>query len=138
MTFYIMPSNSDLMHYGIKGQKWGIRRFQNPDKTLTEEGKKRYGKNLFEHNLNESELERDFARVERRAYKRKDMDKVKTVSDLADKFYALDKQTQRKAMAFYADLVALNDDLHTMFTGRRDLLDLAEHWINRAYKEKET
>ena len=36
-------SSSDfLMHFGIKGQKWGIRRFQNEDRTLTEEGKKRY------------------------------------------------------------------------------------------------
>ena len=28
---------------GIKGQKWGVRRFQNEDGTLTEEGKRRYG-----------------------------------------------------------------------------------------------
>ena len=32
-----------LAHYGIKGQSWGIRRFQNEDGTLTEEGKQRYG-----------------------------------------------------------------------------------------------
>lgn len=32
-----------LAHSGIKGQKWGIRRYQNPDGTLTEEGKIRYG-----------------------------------------------------------------------------------------------
>lgn len=32
-----------LAHHGIKGQKWGIRRFQNDDGTLTEEGKARYG-----------------------------------------------------------------------------------------------
>lgn len=31
-----------LCHHGIKGQKWGVRRYQNPDGTLTEEGKKRY------------------------------------------------------------------------------------------------
>lgn len=31
-----------LMHYGIKGQKWGVRRYQNPDGTLTDAGKKRY------------------------------------------------------------------------------------------------
>lgn len=29
-------------HHGIKGQKWGIRRWQNLDGTLTDEGKKRY------------------------------------------------------------------------------------------------
>ena len=33
---------SYLYHYGIAGQKWGIRRFQNEDGTLTEEGKRRY------------------------------------------------------------------------------------------------
>lgn len=32
-----------LSHYGIKGQKWGVRRFQNPDGTWTDEGKVRYG-----------------------------------------------------------------------------------------------
>lgn len=31
-----------LFHHGIKGQKWGIRRYQNLDGTLTPEGKKRY------------------------------------------------------------------------------------------------
>jgi len=33
---------AELYHHGIKGQKWGVRRFQNPDGTLTEAGKKRY------------------------------------------------------------------------------------------------
>lgn len=32
-----------LMHHGIYGQKWGIRRYQNPDGSLTEAGRKRYG-----------------------------------------------------------------------------------------------
>lgn len=32
-----------LYHHGIKGMKWGIRRFQNPDGTRTPAGKKRYG-----------------------------------------------------------------------------------------------
>ena len=30
-----------LIHYGTKGQKWGVRRYQNPDGTYTEEGKRR-------------------------------------------------------------------------------------------------
>lgn len=34
-------SNDRLYHYGIKGQKWGVRRFQNEDGTLTSAGSKR-------------------------------------------------------------------------------------------------
>ena len=34
----------ELYHHGILGQKWGIRRYQNADGTLTPKGKKRYDK----------------------------------------------------------------------------------------------
>lgn len=40
-----MVYESELYHYGIKGQKWGVRRYQNPDGTLTAKGKKRLAKN---------------------------------------------------------------------------------------------
>ena len=33
----------ELKHYGIKGMKWGVRRFQNKDGSLTADGRKRYG-----------------------------------------------------------------------------------------------
>lgn len=32
-----------LYHHGIKGQKWGVRRYQNKDGSLTNAGQKRYG-----------------------------------------------------------------------------------------------
>ena len=34
---------SDLRHHGIKGQKWGVRRYQKSDGSLTPIGKLRYG-----------------------------------------------------------------------------------------------
>ena len=38
--------DDELMHYGVIGQKWGVRRYQNEDGTLTEAGKKKYAKTL--------------------------------------------------------------------------------------------
>ena len=45
MQIYLISrdTSESLTHSGIKGQKWGIRRFQNEDGTLTAEGKQRYG-----------------------------------------------------------------------------------------------
>ena len=36
--------NGQLFHHGVKGQKWGVRRYRNEDGTLTEAGKKRAAK----------------------------------------------------------------------------------------------
>jgi len=33
-----------IIHHGIKGQKWGVRRFKNEDGSLTQKGKDRYTK----------------------------------------------------------------------------------------------
>jgi hypothetical protein len=39
---YILGPNGELYHWGIKGMKWGIRRYQNKDGSLTNAGRKRY------------------------------------------------------------------------------------------------
>ena len=54
---YILTSNggfiseSELYHHGIKGMKWGVRRYQNEDGSLTNAGKKRYTRAELENKL---------------------------------------------------------------------------------------
>lgn len=37
-----------LKHYGIKGQKWGVRRYRNEDGTLTADGRERYKRRKYD------------------------------------------------------------------------------------------
>lgn len=41
---HVMISNGELYHWGIKGMKWGVRRYQNSDGSLTPAGRKRLEK----------------------------------------------------------------------------------------------
>jgi len=53
--------HNELFHYGIKGQKWGIRRFQNKDGTLTFLGKRRLAKEIKRRSDSQLESRRNTA-----------------------------------------------------------------------------
>lgn len=42
-TYDFVDSGEELQHHGILGMKWGVRRYQNEDGSLTTAGKKQYG-----------------------------------------------------------------------------------------------
>lgn len=84
-----------LAHHGVKGQKWGVRRYQNEDGSLTSEGRKRYLKSdgsLTRRGKKEfSKLEREYfdeSKESDRASKRGAM--YKKLTNDSDKVDALD------------------------------------------------
>lgn len=85
--------NNELLHWGIKGMKWGVRRFQNKDGSLTPEGKKRY------------KDEMDKLRAEEKAIKTKEATKAKIAKldakrkELDERKRALDDDTAPKPVS---------------------------------------
>lgn len=46
-----LKDTDELKHYGVKGMKWGVRRYQNKDGSLTAQGKSRYSSNSSSKNF---------------------------------------------------------------------------------------
>lgn len=42
MEYYAINTDPHLQHFGVKGMKWGVRRYQNEDGSYTDAGKKKY------------------------------------------------------------------------------------------------
>lgn len=85
-----------LMHYGVQGQKWGVRKYQNPDGTLTPLGRQHYGLNELDYG---SKYKGTYG-AGRKAYKKERkqlMDKLKTARNSIDneiRGYASDSGAQ--------------------------------------------
>lgn len=71
---------NNLQHHGVIGMKWGVRRYQNKDGTLTNAGKKRYEKELAKLTEEERALKnkaKTAAKVNKLNQKKKDIENRK-------------------------------------------------------------
>lgn len=92
-----MPSypENELYHFGIKGMKWGVRRYQNEDGTLTKAGIRKYGSPEQEFAISETNMRR--RHLANYLSKPRLMTKSKTIkAHLEKKLTRLDNQYNRE------------------------------------------
>lgn len=117
--YYGWDDGTSLYHYGILGQKWGIRRYQNPDGTLTEEGKKRYRNTI--------------ARARNKAEKR--IPEINKMRDAVRKDDAVRKQQEESLNTQWDAFIKKHPDLKKDFGHwtQIDDPDFAEYILDNKY-----
>lgn len=114
----------ELYHHGIKGQKWGVRRFQNEDGTLTDAGISRYRTDSRRHiqkSLNaldqdiatesvyKRRADKKLARLEKKASKK--AERGDSVSEhMQNKMSNLKKESEKRKNTI-SDYKAITDDI---------------------------
>lgn len=85
---WIYNHTNELFHWGIKGMKWGVRRYQNKDGSLTPDGKKRYGEDHDDYRRARSKKPRAMSDKElREAINRLQMEKQYAQLTATEKSY---------------------------------------------------
>ena len=72
-------STSELYHWGIKGMKWGVRRYQNKDGTLTPAGKKRYAEDGRDEDDQEQQAQNSYSKTRRQSISDLSDDELRTI-----------------------------------------------------------
>lgn len=102
-----------LAHHGIKGMKWGVRRYQNTDGSLTPTGKKRYDRDILDNLGKKKDSRIDTSKPDPNRWVKEDLERrkklVDTSSSLVKQLQNLETETHPKSTRKTIDLSKMTD-----------------------------
>ena len=103
----------ELYHWGVKGMKWGVRRYQNKDGSLTAAGQKRYDRDIRENNAKKKDNRINIDGPDAKRWAKEDMERTKktvdTTSSLVREAKSIERETRSAHVKKKMDLSNMTD-----------------------------
>ena len=122
--------NNSLQHHGVKGMKWGIRRFQNKDGSLTAAGKKR------QSSMSDDAREVDTIRKKKVSeMSNAELRKLNDRTQLEQNYHRLNPSTVKKGMAIVATTAATMNTLLNLYNNSDKLVKTGKKVCEKMLKK---
>ena len=125
-------NNAELYHHGIRGMKWGVRRFQNKDGSLTKAGRKRYSQdNWSEDAKAASALKKKSVNQMSNA----ELRKLTERQQLERNYSQLNPSQIKKGMAVAGGVAAAMGTVVGIYTNGSKLINIGKKIVNKIAKK---